>query len=76
MANDYNEGYGKRPMWQWVLIYLVLAAVVYGLVYYFVFAGKGGYSTPSTTNTNGASGSAQVQTTGSVGTPAPSVPGY
>lgn len=28
--------YGKRPTWQWVLIYLVIAVVVYGLVYYFV----------------------------------------
>jgi hypothetical protein len=28
------KGYGKRPMWQWVVIYLVAAAVVYGLIYY------------------------------------------
>lgn len=35
--------YGKRPLWQWVLIYLAVGAVVYGLIYYFVFAGKGGY---------------------------------
>lgn len=28
-------GYGKRPMWQWVLIYLVVGAVVYGGVYYW-----------------------------------------
>jgi hypothetical protein len=40
MAN----GYGKRPLWQWVLIYLVIGAVVYYAIYYFVFAKKGGYS--------------------------------
>jgi hypothetical protein len=37
-------GYGKMSMWQWVLIYLVVGAVIYGLVYYFFFYNKvGGY---------------------------------
>ncbi|HSX27517.1 MAG TPA: hypothetical protein VLG25_01905 [Patescibacteria group bacterium] len=36
--------YGKRPMWQWVVIYLVLAAVVYGLIYVFVIHKSGGTS--------------------------------
>lgn len=43
---DYQTGgggYGKRPLWQWILIYLVVGGVVYGLVYYFVFAKRGGY---------------------------------
>jgi len=31
-----NKGYGKRPVWQWVLIYLVIAIVVYGVIYWFV----------------------------------------
>ncbi|MDD5464684.1 MAG: hypothetical protein PHP62_06055 [Candidatus Moranbacteria bacterium] len=44
MAEEYKSGYGKRPLWQWIVIYLVIGAVVYGLVYYFVFAKKGGYS--------------------------------
>lgn len=30
-----TKGYGKRPVWQWVLIYAVVAVVVYGLIYYF-----------------------------------------
>lgn len=30
-----TKGYGKRPVWQWVLIYVVVAIVVYGLIYYF-----------------------------------------
>lgn len=29
-------GYGKRSVWQWVVIYIVLAAVVYGVIYYVV----------------------------------------
>lgn len=36
-------GYGKKPMWQWVVIYLIIGAIVYGAIYYFVFAKKGGY---------------------------------
>ncbi len=41
-----SKGYGKRPMWQWVVIYLVVAIVVYGLIYYFFIhkSGGGGYS--------------------------------
>lgn len=37
-------GYGKRPLWQWILIYLVIGAVVYGAIYYFYFSKKGGYN--------------------------------
>lgn len=35
--------YGKRPMWQWVLIYFIIGAIVYGAIYYFFLANKGGY---------------------------------
>ena len=28
-----SKGYGKRPLWQWVLLYVIIAIVVYGLVY-------------------------------------------
>lgn len=38
-----NKGYGKRPVWQWVLIYLVIAIVVYGLIY-IIFIHKSGSS--------------------------------
>ena len=39
-----EKGYGKRPLWQWVVIYLIVGAVVYGLVYYFILGKKGGYN--------------------------------
>lgn len=48
MAEEKEEkkayGYGKRPLWQWILIYLVVGVIVYGLIYYFVLAKHGGYN--------------------------------
>lgn len=44
----YSKGYGKRPLWQWILIYLVIGGIVYFLIYYFVFAKKGAYTAPKT----------------------------
>lgn len=37
-----TKGYGKRPVWQWVVIYLVVAAIVYSLVYYMFMRDSGG----------------------------------
>ncbi len=51
MAYGDNEGgYGKRPLWQWIVMYLVAGAIIYGAIYYFFYANKGGYTTtaPST----------------------------
>lgn len=45
MVEDDKNGYGKRPLWQWVLIYLIIGAVIYGLIYYFLIANKGGGTT-------------------------------
>ncbi len=47
-SNTEKPGaYGKRPMWQWVVIYLVVAVIVYAIIY-FVFIHKSG-----TTGTGG-----------------------
>lgn len=50
-----NNGYGKRPLWQWIIIYAVIAVVVYGVVYYFIIAkksiGTGGATTAPNTQT-------------------------
>lgn len=40
-----SKGYGKRSAWQWILIYIVVAGVVYALIYYLFFKGDSG-STP------------------------------
>lgn len=42
-----TKGYGKRPLWQWILIYVVVAAIVYYGVYLIFFhhaSSTGGYS--------------------------------
>lgn len=38
------NNYGKRPLWQWVLIYVVIGVVVYAGIYYLFLAKKGGYT--------------------------------
>lgn len=42
-----TNSYAKRPLWHWLLIYVVIAVVLYGLFYYFVLAKKGGYNNNS-----------------------------
>lgn len=49
-----TNSYSKRPLWQWIALYVVIGAAVYGLLYYFVFANKSGYQAnqnPSPTTT-------------------------
>ena len=45
--NKTPTTYGKRPLWQWIALYVVVAVVIYGLIYYFVLAKKGGYNNNS-----------------------------
>lgn len=60
-----SKGYGKRPLWQWIVLYLVIAVVVYGLVYYFIFAKKGGYSSPNSSQQQYSQSSTSNVTTNS-----------
>lgn len=39
-----GKGYGKKPMWFWVLLYLVVGGLIYFLVYYFFIADRSGGS--------------------------------
>lgn len=39
-----SKGYGKRPLWFWVLIYLIVGGLVYWLVYYFWLGDSSGGS--------------------------------
>lgn len=44
---DYNnqKSYStKKNLWKWILLYVVVGVVAYGLIYYFFFAGRGGYN--------------------------------
>lgn len=36
-----EKAYSKRPMWQWAVLYVVAAVILYGIVY-FVFIRKSG----------------------------------
>lgn len=42
-------GYGKRPLWQWIVIYLVVGGIIYAAIYYFFLAKGGGYGISSQT---------------------------
>lgn len=44
----YGKGYGKRPLWQWIVMYVVVGGIIYYGIYYFAIAKKGG----NTSNTN------------------------
>lgn len=37
-------GYGKRPLWQWIVLYLVIGGIVYAAIYYFFMSKNGGYN--------------------------------
>jgi hypothetical protein len=54
-----NNGYGKRPMWQWIVLYVVIAVIVYGAIYYFYLAKRNLYQTDQT-------GSAETNTRNSL----------
>lgn len=31
-----TKDYSKRPIWQWVVLYIIIAVIAYGLIYYFL----------------------------------------
>lgn len=62
-----SSGYGKRPMWQWILLYLVVAVVLYG-GYYFFFLAKGGNNTSNPYGANQSASPTTVPSTASQGT--------
>lgn len=45
MAQDYpkNSYYSKRPLWQWILIYVIMGGIIYFLIYLF-FSKSGTYN--------------------------------
>lgn len=55
-TSEQKSAYGKRPLWQWIALYVVIGAIIYGAFYYFILAKKGSspspYSNPSSSQTN------------------------
>lgn len=48
MADEMQQegtGSAKRPIWQWVVLYLFIGLVLYGLLYYFVLGRKSASTT-------------------------------
>ncbi|MDO8551820.1 MAG: hypothetical protein Q7S03_04040 [bacterium] len=38
---EKTGAYGERPIWQWIVIYLIIGAIVYGAIYYLFIAKRG-----------------------------------
>jgi len=36
----YSKGYGKRPLWQWIALYVVVGGVLYFVAYLVFFHGS------------------------------------
>lgn len=43
---EYEKGYGKRPLWLLILLYIVIGGIIYAAIYYFVL-NKGSYKAPA-----------------------------
>jgi len=43
-AQSSSGGYNKRPLWQWLVIYVILGAIIYGGIYYFFLKNNNGYN--------------------------------
>ncbi len=58
-----NYGYGKRPLWQWILLYIVIGLIAYGLIYFIFFYKNDGYNynAPQNQSNNGSKTLSQTQ---------------
>ena len=72
-----KSGYGKRPLWQWVLIYLIVGGAVYAAIYYFMgHKSASGYGAKTNSQVTqpaapGAAGAAKTQAPAGDMSPAP-----
>lgn len=58
--------YGKRPLWQWVVLYVIIGGLLYGLVYYFAFAQHSHYGLITKQPSSSASQAMTPVNTGSI----------
>lgn len=49
MADQSSGGYGKRPLWQWILLYVVVGGLIYFGIYYFFVHKTTTSTSPGTT---------------------------
>lgn len=38
----YKSGYGKRPTWQWILLYVIIGGLIYLFIYWLFFRDSNG----------------------------------
>jgi hypothetical protein len=43
VEEEKKPSYAKRPLWQWLVLYALIAIVIYGLVYYLVLSKNNSY---------------------------------
>ena len=43
-ASAKANGYGKRPYWQWIVLYLLIGGLLYWIFYMIFFGDTGGYN--------------------------------
>ena len=43
-VQNTSGGYNKRPLWQWLVIYVILGVIIYGAIYYFFLNKNNGYN--------------------------------
>lgn len=60
-SGEYGKGYGKRPLWQWILLYVIIGGIIYAGVYYFYLSKKGGYNSAYQSGTTYASPAASAE---------------
>jgi len=44
--------YGKRPLWQWIVLYLIIGGIIYAAVYFLFLNKSGGYNYSGGSNSN------------------------
>jgi len=47
-----NYSYGKRPLWQWIIFYLLIGGIIYALLYYSGILGVIGLGENNNTGSN------------------------
>ncbi|MBP9716433.1 MAG: hypothetical protein KBD51_00665 [Candidatus Levybacteria bacterium] len=51
-----RKTYGKRPVWQWIVFYLIIGSIIYGLLYFSGIINSGNfrsnYDTDYSTNSS------------------------
>lgn len=59
-------GYGKRPLWQWIVLYIVIGGLVYFAIYYFFFRSSNLYGTNRPATSPAASVSSSTAASGPI----------